>query len=409
MLKINVRALIIARLLVATLFLCFGFWNYSALKMLFLYLVVFLSVISLLYLIWYVIGKYTLFLVLTQLTIDLIWETLLIHYTGGVYSIFIVFFILTIISTSLVLPHPASLWMGAISSIILVLLVLLEFNTIQVPFLNTSIAAYYSYQDWFSVLYILMVYSTLFCIVGYIGLYFSKKIYNLEIKIKNQEQLTILGELTTNIAHEIKNPLTAITGSIEVLKKDIEPTLSQENRELMECVLKETHRLKKILTSILDYSHVNRRKCSNFDLIQIIEEIIPMLENISVDNKDVEIFQSFGKRPMNFYGDSDRIKQMLFNLILNAYESIPSKGRIDLYSRLEDGAMCLTIKDNGVGVPEKVKRHIYEPFQSTKKGGTGLGLAIVYKIVQSHDGTIEMKSQENIGTEFNIRFPIYAE
>ncbi|MBI4971412.1 MAG: hypothetical protein HZC17_06200 [Candidatus Omnitrophica bacterium] len=340
--------------------------------------------------------------------IDLIWESALVHFTGGIDSVFIVFYVITILGSALVLPAKGSIWTTLLTCIIFSLLILFEFVNLNFPG-HFILRRYYNLRDWFPIFYLALVRMTIFGIVGYLGTYLSVRIYNLEKKLKNQEQLTNLGELTARIAHEIKNPLTAISGTVEVLSKELEPQLSDENKHLMQSVVKETRRLKNILTSILDYSRVDTVHREYFDLSQAIEEVLAVAGNAPQKNGKVHIIKTFDRKPLRFYGDSNRIKQMLFNLVLNAYEAMPVGGDLVLTIRSEgEEQVVISIMDSGKGISKEMQKVLFQPFHSTKHGGTGLGLAIVQKIVENHGGKITVRSQAGLGTEFIIQLPLLA-
>ncbi|GEM_PF-1048329 len=408
-LVINVRTFIVARLLVATILLCLGFWSFPEMRGLFSLLVIFLCLLSVIYILWFLSGKRLRGLAYTQALVDLVWETVLVHFTGGVDSVFVVFYVITILGSSFVLPTKESIWITIITCIVFASLILFEFLRLEIPGLHFVIKPYYTLDDWFSIFYLALVRMTIFAIVGYLGSYFSARIYKLEKILKNQEQLTNLGELTAKIAHEIKNPLTAISGTVEVLHRDLDPMLTEENKKMMLSVVKETRRLKNILTSILDYSRVNTLQRENFDLTQAIDEVLLVTDNSPQKSSKIRVIKTFEKRPLRFYGDSNRIKQMLFNLILNAYEAMPEEGDLVLHVKNEgEEQVVISIMDTGKGISKEIQKVLFQPFQSTKKGGTGLGLAIVQKIVENHGGKIALRTQANLGTEFIIQLPLLA-
>lgn len=407
-LVINVRTFIVARLLFATILLCLGFWSFPQYRGLFSVLVVFLCILSILYILWFLSGKRIRGLAYTQIMVDLVWETVLVHFSGGVDSVFIVFYVITILGSSLVLPAMGSVLTTVLTCVIFLLLIAFEFVNINIPGIIT-IKRYYNPADWFPIFYLALVRMTIFAIVGYLGAYFSARIYKLEKKLKNQEQLTNLGELTARIAHEIKNPLTAISGTVEVLSKELDPQLTEENKNLMQSVVKETRRLKNILTSILDYSRVDSLQRESFDLTQAIDEVLAVTENSPQKNGKVQIIKTFEKRPLKFYGDSNRMKQMLFNLVLNAYDAMPEGGNLVVSVRSEgEEQIVISIMDTGKGISKEMQKVLFQPFHSTKRGGTGLGLAIVQKIVENHGGKVIVRSQDGLGTEFIIQLPLLA-
>ncbi|MBI4398653.1 MAG: hypothetical protein HY586_05965 [Candidatus Omnitrophica bacterium] len=410
---VNVRIFIVARLLVATVLLCLGFWALPEYRGMFSWLVVILCALSIVYLFWYVSEKRIRQLAYTQMALDLIWETVLVHVSGGVHSIFVVFYAMTILGSALMMPYRGSIAATFISCLMFVLLVLFESFQIEIPGWGLHLAPYYHPREYFQIFYITLVWITLFAIVGYLGAYFSSRIYHLERKIKNQEQLTSLGELTARIAHEIKNPLAAISGTVEVLQKDLENVISDENQKMMNSVIQETRRLKHILTSILDYARVNTLHKEYFDLNGAVSEVLAMVAHTSGCNGHIRVIKNFETKAVRYYGDANRMKQMLFNLVLNAYEAMPEKG--DLVISVKDQKseyVTISILDTGRGISKEMRKVLFQPFHTTKKEGTGLGLAIVQKIVESHGGKISVKepvkSGRGAGTEFVIQLPRWS-
>jgi two-component system sensor histidine kinase PilS (NtrC family) len=221
----------------------------------------------------------------------------------------------------------------------------------------------------------------------------------MEEEIKRKEKLAAIGELSASIAHELRNPLASIKSSFEMLK---EGRLDNESKiRLMEIAVTEMDRLNAIVTDFLLYSNPRPPVFTEFNLSRIVEEVIAMAENL----KDgVEVMMQSPEKIM-MTGDEQRIRQLLWNLTVNAIEAINGEGKVLIGVEKTTEGIIISIRDTGRGIPEEIRPKIFYPFFSTRKGGTGLGLAIAYRIVEEHNGNIKVESEIGKGTEFRIIFP----
>jgi two-component system sensor histidine kinase PilS (NtrC family) len=231
---------------------------------------------------------------------------------------------------------------------------------------------------------------------------------DLEQKVRASDRLAAVGELSASIAHEIRNPLAAISGSVEVLNSELR--LTGQNGRLMALILKESQRLNKILTDFLSYARVNRPVYTKVELCHVISEVreLVRLHEGVPDNITVELFsdESF----VYVVGDEDLIKQLLVNLAINAceaFEGRPGKLAFRVSSTPQGDVVRLSVIDDGPGIPPAVLKRMYEPFYSTKKQGTGLGLAIVHRICGALKLKLRVDSHEGLGTVFDIEFRQY--
>lgn len=226
----------------------------------------------------------------------------------------------------------------------------------------------------------------------------------MEEKIRQSDRLAAIGELSACIAHEIRNPLASISGSVEVLKGDLK--LEGDNDKLMSLIIKESARLNKILSDFLLYARISRPQFGKVDLDHLIFEIVELVRRHPSCNDQITFVLPSARATTFVAGDEDHLKQILLNLVVNACEAFEGQsGRIKLtiegQKPTDDGQFArLTISDNGPGIPEEQLSHIFLPFHSTKKGGTGLGLSIVARLVEAHNGRIEVRSTLGVGTEF---------
>ncbi|MEA2030088.1 MAG: ATP-binding protein [candidate division Zixibacteria bacterium] len=230
----------------------------------------------------------------------------------------------------------------------------------------------------------------------------------LEAKVRSADRLTAVGELSASIAHEIRNPLAAISGSVEVLKSDIE--LSGENRRLMDLIVKESHRLSRILSEFLDYSRIERTAYNKVDLCRVVGDTIQVLHHHESFNESIKVRFETEESILYVVGDEDLFKQLLLNLSVNACEVLGTDGgslTFRLVSDKEEGTAVLFVDDNGPGITQNLSKQIFEPFFSTKKNGSGLGLAIVNRICSALKLDLSVDSQPGEGTTFKIEFHIF--
>lgn len=232
----------------------------------------------------------------------------------------------------------------------------------------------------------------------------------LETKVRLADRLAAVGELSASIAHEIRNPLAAISGSVEVLKNELE--VSDENERLMELIVKESDRLTKILTDFLSYAKVNRPLFNKVELCHLISDVIEILYHHSSFNEKIKIDIESDESIVYIIGDENLIKQLLINLVVNACEAFEGKqGNITFRIVLNNitNKVELFVQDDGPGIASENIKKIYQPFFSTKKEGTGLGLSIVHRICSALNVDIRVTSQIDEGTTFLIEFQIYQQ
>jgi signal transduction histidine kinase len=232
----------------------------------------------------------------------------------------------------------------------------------------------------------------------------------LEGKVRAADRLAAVGELSACIAHEIRNPLAAISGSVEVLKKEL--ALAGENKQLMELIVKESDRLTKMLTKFLQYARIERSSFNKVELCHVISETIEILYHQESMSPNIEIEFISEDSIVYVIGDEDLIKQILINLAANACEAIgESTGKITfkVLNDPDNGIVKLLISDNGPGIAPDILRKIYQPFFSTRKTGTGLGLSIVHRIAETLGLDLRVNSKLAEGTTFELCFKTYLQ
>jgi len=229
------------------------------------------------------------------------------------------------------------------------------------------------------------------------------EIRRLEREVRMQDRLAAVGRLAAAIAHEIRNPLTSIAGSVSMLSDA--PALSQEERHLLEIVTRESERLNGIITDFLAYSRGKQYRFERVSLAPLLEDTLTLLDHrLTVEGTGIRLERSLPKSDALVLADGDKLKQVFWNFCENAVRAMKKTGgklTVGLTERGPDWEMSFT--DTGPGISPQQSEKIFEPFQSNFEGGTGLGLAIVYQIVQAHDGKVWVRSEVGKGTSFVLR------
>jgi two-component system sensor histidine kinase PilS (NtrC family) len=227
-------------------------------------------------------------------------------------------------------------------------------------------------------------------------------IRRLEREVRMQDRLAAVGRLAAAIAHEIRNPLTSIAGSVSMLSGV--PEMSGEHRHLLDIVTRESQRLNSIITDFLAYSRTKQYHFDKVDLVQLVEDTLTLMDHrMTAEKTGITIERRFANRQAWAIADGDKIKQVFWNFCENAVRAMGGGGKltVSLESLGDDWQVGFT--DTGTGMTPQQTEKIFEPFQSNFEGGTGLGLAIVYQIVQAHEGKVWARSKQGQGTTFVLR------
>ena len=231
------------------------------------------------------------------------------------------------------------------------------------------------------------------------------RVRRLESQMRQSEKMAAVGQLAAGIAHEIRNPLASISGSIQLLGSSFTARQEEEQR-LMAISLREIDRLNNLITEFLDFVRPDTLKDDPVDLNSLVREIAEMLKFNKTLRADVKQELNLSATHM-ISGHRDKLKQAFLNIIINAYQAMneAAEPAVTLTSEDRDGKVVVKIRDHGVGIDEVGLRKIFEPFHTTKPKGTGLGLAVTHKIIESHGGRIFVESTKGVGTEFTLEFP----
>jgi signal transduction histidine kinase len=228
---------------------------------------------------------------------------------------------------------------------------------------------------------------------------------SLEKQLADAEHLATLGELCAGLAHEIKNPLAGIKGAIDVIRESA-PGLDR-HQEIFDDVIHEVNRIDKIVRDLLNYAKPKPPSHTAINLPELVQRITTMVRSASKQGS-IPI-QTCQLAPIpEFTGDETQLDQVLLNLLLNAQNAMPSGGHIEVvldYDR-DASVVRMEVRDDGPGIPEAIRKKIFQPFFTTRLDGAGLGLAVCLKNVQYHGGSIEVHSEAGQGTSFSISIPL---
>jgi two-component system sensor histidine kinase PilS (NtrC family) len=225
----------------------------------------------------------------------------------------------------------------------------------------------------------------------------------LEETSRRQDRLAAIGRMAASIAHEIRNPLAAMRGSIQMLRADMEGESSQT--ELMEIILRESDRLNRIISDFLSYARPRSIIQSKVDVGELLRQTFTLLRHSAEISDGQTIEEEVPASPVLIDADSEQLRQVLWNLARNALQAMPSGGTLRAtVQRQSLNRLRIAFSDTGRGMSPEQVEHLFEPFSSTT-GGTGLGLSIVYQIIRDHGGTINVRSREGQGTTITIELP----
>src|SRR5882672_6565904 len=236
----------------------------------------------------------------------------------------------------------------------------------------------------------------------------------LEDRIRRGETLAAIGELSDGIAHEIRNCLNPISGSVEVLQKELH--VEGENARLLDLVIRESERLDKFISELLEYARERPLKTEKVEAAALASESIELARRHPSAGRGKKVSLEGPDAPVYVRVDFDQMKQVMTNLLINALEAIEGAGNVTVrireerrtpgaWGRASGPRVVMEVADTGSGIGDKDVTQVFEPFFSTKHGGTGLGLAIASRIVERHGGNIEVESRVGVGTTMRLWLP----
>ena len=234
------------------------------------------------------------------------------------------------------------------------------------------------------------------------------EIKHLERDARLRQRLAAVGEMAAGIAHEIRNPLASMSGSMQVLRQEL--SLSEEQAQLMDIVLRESERLNATIRSFLAYARPQKFTVARLDVGKIVQDTVRLLRNSPEVREAHVVDVQVPPQPVWYEADEDQVRQIVWNVASNGLRAMPHGGRL-LMSVERDGdsaqnEVVLSVQDEGSGIPAEELDNLFQPFRSSFEGGTGLGLAIVHRIVSDYGGVIQVSSTVGAGTTVRVRLPV---
>ncbi len=258
----------------------------------------------------------------------------------------------------------------------------------------------------------------------------ATKLAELEEQLRITDRLAIVGELSASLAHEVRNPLGAIQGAVEILRDEVPKDPNTE--KFFDILLQETRRLSDVVENYLGLARKDKHVLSKFDVREVLQTSMVLFQK-TAQKAGIDMEMDLPDFPIILYGDAIQLQQIMLNLLLNAREAMPHGGKIDMRCQLVSGVpiksktaqqaeaevskshsstpensrewVCIRVRDSGVGIPPENLNRIFDPFFTTKARGTGLGLAIVKRIVEKNGWHIAVDSQPGEGTRFDLYIP----
>ena len=233
-------------------------------------------------------------------------------------------------------------------------------------------------------------------------------IKQLERNVRMQQRLAAVGEMAAGIAHEIRNPLASMAGSIQVLRQEL--PLSEEQAQLMDIVLRESERLNDTIQSFLAYARPQTYAVTRLDIGKVVQDAARLLRN-SPEARDAHVVDvQVPPEPVWYDADENQVRQIVWNVATNGLRAMTKGGRLILSVETDAGGaeteVVLSVQDEGRGIPAGELDNLFQPFHSSFEGGTGLGLAIVHRIVSDYGGVIKVSSAVGVGTTVRVRLPV---
>ncbi len=363
--------------------------------------------LSLIYFLLYYWGKHSTFQVYLQILFDLLLITALVYYSGGLRGSFYFLYIFEIIAASVVLSNTASyvtatfsgiLFAGLIDGLYLGLIPQFE------PYAPVPASLGAVITDIISAWGVFFLVAFL---VNYLTGNLRKTRQDLDQAQKELELkkgLAFAGEISAHLAHEIRNPLAAISGSVQVFRNEL--NLNSEQKELMDIIVNESDRISHSIEQFLNLASPGKQTFMAVELSKALKESITLLQRSGELNGRYNLVGNFETAEIYCYGNSSQFKQIFWNLIKNSLKAMPEGGTltINLHQKKKN-EIELMFKDTGQGMAEEDKQKLFEPFYSGFKSGKGIGMTVVRRIIDDYNGRIQVTSELNQGTEITIILP----
>ncbi|MFH1887658.1 MAG: ATP-binding protein [Pseudomonadota bacterium] len=340
-----------------------------------------------------------------QVVMDTLQATLIIYVAGGYASVFSFLYLVVLTYSSLFLTRRGTLIVAALCSIEYIILIDLEYFGVIPSFDVESVLAM-GQVTWNRVVFKMIMTAVACFLVAMLSSLLSeqeratrKELRAVREHMKRVDKMASIGEMAARLAHEIKNPLAALVGSVRLLQDDL-PSESADNR-VMNIILREADRLNSLVTEFLMFA---RPAVGNPRAIRLAAETADVVELFVKHDLAVNRLKVFTDVPGDLWTlmDPSHFRQIFWNLLLNSAEAITGAGEIRIRAEASDANVLIRVTDTGGGIDEKVLGRVFEPFFSTKSRGSGLGLSIVYRILEPYGYRLDVESRQGQGSTFTV-------
>ena len=233
-----------------------------------------------------------------------------------------------------------------------------------------------------------------------------ESVRELESELELSRRLAAIGRLTAGVGHEVKNPINAIVVHLELLRNKLSGPDARAMRHL-EIIESEIQRLDRVVQTLVDFSRPVELQLKEQDLRRIVSGVL-MLASAELETHNVRVSSHMPERPVITKVDADLIKQAILNVVLNGAQAMSQGGELHVTLREEGRMAAIEIADSGSGIPDDIRAKIFDLYFTTRKDGSGIGLAMTYRIIQLHNGSIDVQSEQNIGSTFTLKLPLLA-
>jgi len=399
------RLIIVATLLVAAMIIQLSTSEFLPLMPFYIF-VVLSFLLSVIYLLLYHWDPHYTFQGYLQISLDLLLITYFVYISGGLNGNLYFLYVFAIIAASVVLSRRAAYLVASLAAILfgaladgMYLGLIPYFQPGQTQDVSLGMVLYTIFLAW-----------ALFLVIAFLVNYLTgnlrkarEELVLAQKELDRKDRLATAGRVSALIAHEIRNPLTAVAGAIQVLKNDL--TLGEEQSNLMDIVIKESRRVSQTIEQFLNLASPAKPVYSQFNLPQVLRETLTMLKLGGDLNGRVAIRGNYELADLNYYGNPDQFKQVFWNLTQNALQAMPNGGTLDVDFFEDKRELRIRFADTGRGMTPGELEHIFEPFYSRFESGKGLGMAVVQKIIDDYRGKIRVSSTPQQGTEILIVLP----
>ena len=234
----------------------------------------------------------------------------------------------------------------------------------------------------------------------------ERSLKSAQLALVQSEKMAAVGTLSAGLAHEVKNPLSAVLGYAQLSKRKLsQPDVIKEHLDTIES---ETRRCNEIIGNLMQFSRQEKGEFEDININSVVEKSVDIVDH-QLGLKNVHISKSLGEDIPQIIGNANQLQQVLMNLAINAQQAMePGGGKVDVETSCDSEYVYIAVSDNGPGIPEDVADKIFEPFYTTKKAGegTGLGLSVTYGIIHDHKGDIRVEKSDSGGARFVIQLPL---